>query len=544
MVTALLHSYSATIPEKPGLFPIGDGTNLPADWQPDPRQYQPAALPTPFARAEATTLVLEQSAPGEHPLFDQFGWILLGVVSGVLRLAPEDLRDARYDNFGKALLQVDDGARYFSRVVWPDGASGGMLFGATYRTCLLWPHARRVEAQWNALAQAIQARHSESLVLLAQWREALRRQRRWSAQLVGWQRGVDAILGTTVGATDLEVLRTGAALHGPVWAMVPTNDPARPTRAEPLYLPVLDRGRFDRFRDLLQAMPRRSADGSAVELVDTAGAACARIDTPRVAADASTLALGAGSLALDQRRVALGDGAPRLAELEELLEPVRLALQKEGRATDAASVRAGIGFYPDALRLLEQVKEAAAPADQLLTARLQLLALRGIRVPTEDSDDVASIDIGGKRVTLVDRVGETDLFELRALGFLLFRVFAGELAVRDGAIVAGTVSASFAGGAMLAADAKHPLEPSSALYQAVATSPPPALAYRLALLQRFVATYRSTEPILDKAARSFSTWAWNGGVAVAALGKCGERTLAWRVPGLELPLARDPLLGP
>ncbi len=543
MTTALLHSYSANVPERPGLFPLGDGTNLPAEWQPDPRQYQPAALPTPFARAEATTLVLEQSAPGEHPLFDQFGWMLLGVVSGVLRLAPDDLRDDRYDNFGKALLQVDDGARYFSRVVWPDGASGGLLFGASYRTCLLWPHARRVASQWNALAQAIQGRQSEALVLLAQWREALRRQGRWSAQLVAWQRGVDATLGNNV-ATDVDVLRTGAALHGPVWAVVPTGDPARPTRAEPLYLPVLDPGRFERFRDLLQSTPRRAPDGSAVELADAAGAACARIETPRVAADASTLALGAGNLSFGQQRGALGEGAPRLAELEELLEPVRLALQKEGRATDAASVRAGIGFYPDALRLLDQVKEAAAPADLILTSRLQVLALRGIRVPTEDSDDIASIDAGGKRVTLVDRVGESALFELRALGFLLFRVFSGELAVRDGAIVSGGNPASFAGGAMIAADAKHPLEPSSALYQAVAAAPPSALARRLALLQRFVATYRSAEPMLDKAARSFATWAWGTGTAVAGLGKRGDRALPWRVAGLELRLARDPLLGP
>jgi hypothetical protein len=542
MATALLHKYSAALPEKPGLFPIGNGTDIPADWQPNPRDYQPAALPTPFARAEAMTLVLQQSAPGDHPLWNHFRSLLLGLVGGVLRLVPDDLRDARYDNFGAALLQVDDGARYFSRIEMPGGGAGALV-GATYRSCLLWPHARRAESQWNELAHAVQARESESIALLSQWREALRRQGRWSAQLVAWQRGVDAILGSTT-ATSLDTIREHAALVGPLWAVMPASDPTRPTQIEPIYLPTLEPNRFARFRDLLQAIPRRGADGASLEIADQGGV-WARIETPRVAADASPLALGAGNLRLESRPGAPAEGEPRIAELDELLEPVRLALHKEGRATDSTTVRTGLGLYPDTLRLLEQLKEAAAPADLLLTTRLQVLALQGKRLPTEDGDDGASLEVAGKRLMLVDRVEGVSPFELRALGFIAFRVFAGELVLREGALCSvDGVAPSFSAGAMLAADAKHPLQPSDALYRAVAEPPPPVFARRLATLQRFVATYRSGEALLDKAARSFASWAWASGTPVAALGKRGDRSLPFRIGGAELRLARDPLLAP
>lgn len=533
MAIALLHSFIGTVPDEPGLFPIGN--TIPKGWEPDPNTYQPGAFPTPYGRAEATALVLGTGQPGV-PLFDHFQWLLMGLLSGVLRVVPDDLR--RLDNLGQSLDLVDPEARYFARIVW-DEPGKTTTFGVTYRTCLLWSHARRTTDDWNRLSNAIAPRRSIALALLAQWRETLHSAKAWSAQAVPWQRAIELILqqGGDV-RTDAASLRSDTAHQGPLYVLVSAEDPTQKPRLEWLYLPVYAKGRLQQFRSRLQAKPSKTSD-SAV-LLDASGAACARISTlPQVAAGASKLAAGIGTLEIIDTGAAAGIGAPQTEELARLLEPVRQALKEAGRSTDPASIRAAPWAYPDALRLMAFLQEGIAEG-VILSNAAHMACIGGAQVPDESSDQVASLQIGQQKLVLMDALGDKGLFELRALGLTLYRVFIGELGIKQGVLTTG-VNVSVLGqvSSPFAADSKNPLESAAWVTQIVAAEPPLAIRKRFATLQRLVATYENAEPMLAKSARSFAAWAADRGASVAPLGKPADRNLSFNVGGQVLVLGVD-----
>lgn len=527
----LLHSFPGNPVDGKGLQALGN--SIPVGWEPESNTYDPAAFPTPFGRAEATALILKAGAPGVE-LFEHFRLLLLGVLAGVLRVVPEDL--ARLDNLGRALMLVDGDARYFCKVVEP---ATSLTFGASYRSCLLWSHARRDASDWNRLRTAIDPRLGFALALLAQWRDTLRSSGRWSGQVVAWQRAVDVILeqaGTI--ALDPASLDADSRQTGPFLAQLPFGDSARPARAELLYLPAHDPGRLRRFRALLQATPSTTQDS--VTLVDTASAVRARIVIlPAVATGANKLAAGVGAVELFDGTAAPGTGAPRVEEIERLLEPVCRALIEENRPVDTDSVRGALWAYPDAIRLLALTR-GTVPATILLSSAAQVACFAGAALPPESSEDVGFLQVGAQRLVLLDKLGDVSLLELRALGLTLFRVFTGELTTRAGVLTRGTAAPLLhVAGPPFASDSRNPLEPSAASIQAVNGEPPQELRKKLATLQRFVATYAGAELLLGKASRSFAAWAADRDEPVAPLGKVGERSLPLQVTGFTIPLAAD-----
>ena len=540
-VIALVHKWDGPL-QRAGLVTVGDGVHLPAGWQPDPRHYNPAALPTPFARAEATRLLLGQledvvvEGQPSNVLLTQFRLLLQGLAAGVLHLEPCDLASPDFDNFGRALLQVDPEARYFCRLV----DSQGLGFGSTYRTTLVWGHARRTEQQWDNLAHQVQGLQKQALGLLAEWRSLLLSAGRWKPGECPWQSGVDWVIGNATGTPDLRTLHEDAALGGPVLLELPGSDAARPSTLEPVYLPSLAVGRREQFRRLVLFAPRRGSEG--VEFLDTQGNILGKILEPKASADADARALGAGSLELLSDVKPADHQAPKLQELELLLGPLRQVFHSKGRTVDGTSVSREPYFYPDALRMLEELKKASAPKNLRLTTSCSARLWLGAHLPPVGPGSVRMAwPAAGEGVelvltdTLLTGTGVTEVLDLRAFGAALFKVFLGEASLRGARILCQEHD--------LFAVGVHPLEPALWLYREVTGAPPEALSQRLGILQRFVATYSvdgASEPMeeaLQKAASSFANWAY--GTPVMSLGRRGERSLVVDLGGRMLRLGRD-----
>src|SRR3569833_1562983 len=166
----LLHAWEGAVQAEKGLFTLVDGRTIPGAWEPKPDQYDSKAIPTPFARAEAMRLILQHiDEATEHPFAAQIQYLLLGVASAVLRLEPDTLGHDRYDILGRALLQVDEDARYFCHVLWTTGGRTRSC-GITYRSSLFSPHARRSPEEWSELAEAVRPKEKRAIELIAEWR--------------------------------------------------------------------------------------------------------------------------------------------------------------------------------------------------------------------------------------------------------------------------------------------------------------------------------------------------------------------------------------
>jgi hypothetical protein len=346
-------------------------------------------------------------------------------------------------------------------------------------------------------------------------------------------------------------LRENAALVGPVMLEVASGSPANPTRIEPVYLPALSVGRAQAFRSALICQLGPCEDAGYLQLTDGTGQKMGRLDLRPAAAGADAVCLGLGGVELDARPTTSPGAAPNVAGFDRALDTVRTALQRHNRSTDPTAVRDGLALYPDALRFFEEARASAAPADRIVSAKAAALAIRGIALPSEASGQWADIATSLGRVTLVEQMGAEQLLEVRALGLLLFRVFAGEAEVQDTSGVANVVSTSLqlaklfpAKLPMLLDDQQHPLELAPWVQTAVSSAPPPALSDRLGTLQRFLNTYDrgvGNDRLLTAAARSFAHWARSG--VVVAMGACAQRTIMLRRPGgIALSLGRDPLL--
>ncbi|MCC6645054.1 MAG: hypothetical protein IT374_05710, partial [Polyangiaceae bacterium] len=406
-VFPLLHAYDqAPSRVTPGVFPILDGKTIPAAWQPTPAEYEAVAFPTPFARAEATRLVLTQvEDAGDHPLWQQFRVMLLGVASGVLDLAPSDLASPAFDNFGRALLRVDEDARYFCRVLSTDPS---VAFGATYRSCLFWGHARRQSQEWDQVHHAVVPREKEALQVLADWRQVLRDAGRWDGRSSAWQRGVDAVVGETQASEGLRTLHEDTELVGPVLLETPTGDPNEPTRLELVHLPRHAPGFALAFQALCRIEPKLGPDG--VEFRATSGALVGSIALPPVGAGTDALAVGFAKLTVPSLSAAVAaapEGGRRWVDgpggLLALLEPVRSAVAKRGhRSAPDAHVVKHLPFYPAALRLLAKTRARVSGGETYSARAESLLLARGVGLP-----DAAAAEAAGGVTAVVQADGKT-----------------------------------------------------------------------------------------------------------------------------------------
>lgn len=551
----LLHSWdNEPIPTAHGLFPIGDGVSMPARWQLQVSDIDARALPTPFAGAEAMRLVLgrAEEAPA-HDLLSDFKWLLLGIASGVLRIEPSDLTDERFDGLGRALIQVDPEARYFSRIVWSERS---LPFGATYRSCLVWGHSRRSRSDWNKLSEAIQPWQTQALAVLADWREAIRRAGRWIPGRVSWQRGVDQVIGTTEPHRELWELHENTVLVGPVWLELPTDRPEEPLRAEPVYLPAYSPGFAGRFVSLCKFQPRAAKE--AIEFVDARGVVIGRIRLPPSGKDRDLVAMGMGIVdASPGDTPQIPVTSPRLwvqgaGGIVEMLRPLQHALESVGRPVTSAAVAASAPFYPDPIRILfRRGLWPGAMSQNVYTGRATLLLASSGHMLPEPQDAEASggahttLDSGTNHahVVLMDRLGDIDLLDLRALGAVLFRVFVHQAGVLPE--LNGNLGDTTTLEALMLHSSESPLEPTARIYESVSLGPPAALQARLATLQRFVRAYRSEvagiERVFDRAARSFARWA-TGLPEVAGFGRKGAKSVSYRLSiGYEVHLAVDAL---
>lgn len=559
----LLHSWEGAVQAEKGLFTLVDGKTIPGSWEPRPDQYDSKAIPTPFARAEAMRLILQHvDEAGGHPFATQFQYLLLGIASGVLRLEPDTLAHDKYDNLGRALSQVDEDARYFCHILWTGGGRT-RSFGITYRTSLFSPHARRSAEEWSELAEAVRPREKRAIELIAEWRATLQHANRWSPGLRGceWQRGVDHVLGGALVApgSKLELLGEHARFVGPVWLCTPTGRPDDPIKQGPLYLPSFAPDFARRFNESCRFRPRVAPDKGIV-FVDGGNQEVARIRIPAAGTDPQLIALGMGVLDVHEvpttASAAVEDwlrGRGAEPGLIELLKPLELALQKIGRPLDAAHVHACPPLYPDPIRILfernlwPQAGGARPVESRALTdARIK----RGGRAL-----DVVEVEQAGGEVlalgpetarvalTMVDRIGDTQVNDLRALGYVLWSIFVREAEVSSE--LAGQVAITDTLEKLFEHSAERPLEPTRRVYERVSGSPPEPLRRRLATMQRLARAYSSGEPglarLFSRAARSFVAWASGRTDGVEnRLGRPPARYVAYRLPtGEELKLALD-----
>lgn len=534
----LVHLWdSSPVPPQSGLFPLGN--SLPAVWAIE--TLDPEAFPTPFGRAEA--LRLQQASAEESKgkaLFRHFQLLLLGVASGALRVEPANLASGDYDNLGQALLQVDPQAQYFCRLTL---ASTGLLYGVSYPSCLVWSHARRTDGDWDALSRAI-GNKTEALQVLADWRKVLQDAGRWRREVVVWQRAVDVVLeqGGAQPSADLRSFHRDCRLVGPIRCELPIGDANGTVRPELLYLPTSAPGFSDSFVRLSR-LPAEVQDQSLL-FRTASGKTAGAIRVLPMSKNTDEVALGTGLVeGLDERALAEVSATQMLQAdaLRDLLQPVAQALGEINRTVDRASVLACPALYPDAIRLWAQ--RLARPAHQpTLTRRAELLLVESASASPSD----AEVQLGGGLkvrlegsqrqvdLLLLERLGEIEVLDLRALGAVLWQVFVGEGTLGQGHLLGPSGQPLLIPGALL--------EPPASIYEQVA-QPPGALRSRLATLQRLVAAYPdgagALERVLAAAARSFARWA-SDRPDIAALGRTGGPTVSVGLPiGLSLPLAVD-----
>ncbi|MBK7823518.1 MAG: hypothetical protein IPJ61_21260 [Tessaracoccus sp.] len=555
-----------------GLFPINDGIGIPGDW--GPVEYVPAALPTPFARAEALRLVLARDLSrtvepptGHAEMMARFDTLLIGIASGALTIENGDLRDdRRFDNFGRALVSVDPEARFFGILRWRESATTSRHFGITHHAALFAPHARRTKSEWDSLAKAIGARRGPALTLLAEWRAALARTKRWEPGLAGceWQHGVDRLLAAEnilAPVSELAHLRDDCQFVGPCWLGVPTGRPEEPVRREAIYLPRHEPGFAANFARLCALPPHDDNTRGQITFQAPDGRPAGWIAMPPGGTENNLvmLALGAGGVsfgAAPEVQPHADDwiiGKPDRPGLRDLLRPLIAALQARnpGRVVDVSHVTACPPLYPDPIRILVGLNRWPAPGQARPTRRLRaVLTLAGRPLP----DSAAIVAAGGQVVELGEAKARVALYlvdalpglppvnDLRALGYALWQVFVGEVRLAGDRLMLADPVVGRA--PPLGSDAESPLEPSSWVYDFVAGQPPVEIGRRLATLQRFVKASGDPvagHPVLAAAASSFARWASTVG-EVAALGRDARVRLPWRLPtGDELALPVDPV---
>lgn len=533
-------------PGKVGAFPI---TSVPEVWGPSPDQVQPAAFPTPYGRAEAMRRILEKieaptSGAEAHPLWRCFDILVTAVTLGELQVEVFDLkRSTEFDNFGTALCRAEPDVRYLAHF-YREADDRQVSFGYSHPRCLVWPHARRTEAEWNQLASAVAPRKADALRLLVEFRSVLIAGRRWVPEHpVEWQRGISFLTRGIEPSPDLSTLHEQSRFVGPVGLALPDAAGA-PGPSEPVFLPTLSTKFAERFIQWCASAPTEADTprGRAIVLTDARGTALAELALPRPDGGANLLDLG-GGVVTDRAAREIApcptycfedqDGAQGLPKA---LDPLALALMQRGRALTSEPIAACPVLYPDPIRILSK-RNLWRGGDVRCTARCERVALTpggagrlpGTSDAASDPSSFVVVRFTHASMVFAESFEGRDIGDIRALGAALFLAFVGEASVEGG------VLRDDDGRPLLRSSALRPLEPDDAAYAATAASPGQGSSYarRLASLQRFVASY-------ETAARSADPGALPLGLAAAA------RTFAqWARPGADIrPFGRISATGP
>ena len=541
-----------TVPGKTGLTELGSGRTMPAVFKLNAAEYDPQAIPTPFARAEAMRLVLSEveiPAPPEARLkveyTERFRLMTLGVVSGVLTVEPDDLASARYDDLGAALLQVEPRSRYFCHLRMYQGESY-LTYGITHRNSIFAPHARRLSRDWDDLAEAVKPHQVAAIGLLQEWVDRLKRAGRWTPDALKceWQRGLRSVLAHTGASVDTSGRRAfdeDCRFVGPVTAWLPTGTSDGAVSLEPIYLPTHHPGFTRRFVSSLQFQPHIEPGGDVV-LNGPGNRELWRIRVHPASASTDIISLGSGRLSLtdeplEKARVQEDwvNGTRDEDGLVQMLEPLTMALGRleNRRTTDATNVLKCPFLYPDPIRLLFGQglwrDSGAVPIRESSSLRTAWLE-SPVGPLTEDAVEEAGgvavrVGVGGEHESIVfylDFLGDQPVLDLRAMGYLLWRVFVGTAVISDEAGGTPEILDTESYERLLRHQPDRPLEPVVEIYGAVRADAPDDLSQRLATMQRFVKAYPRADGglprLLAAAARSFCSWA-TGRDGVAPLGR-------------------------
>ena len=482
-------------------------TSLPDQWRPTLQNLQPRSFPTPFAIAESTAYHLERGNGTQSYYQDAFQALVRGFVLGHLRLELWNL-PAEGGLLGSALSIIEPDARYLGVLV--DAHNSNVIYGAVDRHALFWPGARVTQAQWQVLLERITGSPElgRAHELIADFREVLRTAKRWDAARVPWMRGLDELIGQNSPSSAQRTLHEDSQFFGPLKLVCgdPNGASGAIESTERIYLPALKIGYAKTIRQMCGLSFRSVAASGIVAAADPAGRDLFHITMPNTTPGPDLLFLGAGTVRQTDG-IAVG-GAPGKIDLQKpdglmaAMNPILLSLgAADGALPTVAQMQSLPVFYPDVLRIAARLVRPSAVS---YSQGVERLVQQGLSVPDIGSlgDAAAAVTFssasGEKTQALyIERLGEHDVGDLRAIGYLLWLHFLG-----NAELIAGRLPMLASGHPAFRSDAEltegvddRPLSPSAVVGDSLADprfvdSTRKHIRDRLATFQRYVRTYR------------------------------------------------------
>lgn len=490
---------------------------VPAPWQiaiPDKvgslEEVEAFAYPTPWAWALMTSAVIRERK-WSHLLFQHYQVLLQALTLGYLDLEVVDLTTLE---LGRLLAQVDDRFRYLGLLRGGTRLRGeqlrGIVWGATSPETLVWPTPRRTPQEWQSLFDEVQPHVRDALQPWADLRALLQGNGQWDPQRVPWMAAVDFIVGSLSPSDRYQVYHVHCRTVGPVRVLFPDGN------LYPLYLPVSSPGFA---KDFLRALTGTFHPGAeAVIIRDSRNQPAYAIALPQVVVGGRLQWAGGGVLRPIEGMVRPYFDAPQIRLRDDSQGPgyfsVLHSLYEElSQAVDdlAEAVERYPYLYPDAIRVVvHRLGEAGIPRAAVVFSRrafevlfeqdiASLPRLQDIDTPSPHSFVYRN---GGTAFVFLERYGDVDFGDLRALGWVLWQFFIGEAyfdrrALREGRTGEPLMEGLYAG---------------SVVYEQVRSDEVRNRCRRLAALQRFVKAYGGgggpEAELCRQAVEAFARWVW------------------------------------
>lgn len=556
MANIVLLPHYAEASASPGLNKIA---GLPDVWRPDLKNVQPRSFPTPFAIAETAAFHLERGTTGEPSFYQNaFDALVLGFVLGHLRL---DLWNLSVEGgpLGSALSIVEPDSKYLGVLV--DAQNANVVYGASDKHALFWPGARVTESQWRNLLQRINGDNQAGRArqLLADFREVLRGAKMWEPDEIPWMRGLDTLIGQNQPSPSQRTLHEDSQFFGPLRLSLVQGAGSKDAKevVTRVYLPSLKPGYARSIREMCGLSFRSIPERYLVVAVDVGNRDLFHIRLPNVNTGAEMLYLGAGNVSRTEN-VAVG-AAPGRVDLHKpdglfsQLTPILQSLAAaDGGMPSNERLQSLPVFYPDVLRIPARL---IRPSSVSYSPAVERLVQQGVAIPDVEALGEAGIalpvTLGSgerRRAIYLERVGEHDVGDLRAVGYLLWLYFSGQAEVTDGV---GPIRSSANLEALTTGTEERPLAPTDAAAGLVLDTrfqqdTRAALTRRLATFQRFVTTYRQVDIaqpgglLARRSIEALSAWVFDPQSPLPSLG--APATKAIQVPlgaDLKLPLFAD-----
>lgn len=556
MSTIVLLPHYAEASATPGLNKIA---GLPDVWRPDIKNVQPRSFPTPFAIAETAAYHLERSAAGQtSPYQNAFEALVMGFVLGHLRLDLWNLV-AEGGPLGSALSIIEPDSKYLGVLV--DTQNANVAYGATDKHALFWPGARVTDAQWKILLQRINGDNQagKARELLADFREVFRSAAMWDPDQIPWMRGLDSLIGQNAPSPSQRTLHEDSQFAGPLRLAIVEGAGTKGVKeaVTRVYLPCLKPGYAKSIREMCGLSFRSIPERNVVVALDAGNRDLYHIRVPNVNVGAEMLYLGAGTVRRTEN-VSVGGATGKIdlhkpdgifSQLNSIIESIAAA---DAGAPSNERIQALPVFYPDVLRIPARL---VRPSSVTYSPSVERLVQHGVSIPAVDALGELAVALPvtfpsgeRKQAVYIERVGEHDAGDLRAVGYLLWLFFSGQAEVHGDQ---GPIRASSNLDALSAATEERPFGPvetvtGSVLDPRFQQDTRISLVKRLATFQRFVATYRQVDIshpgglLARRAVEALSAWVFEQSGPLPALGFRSSRHVTLPLGAeLKLPLYVD-----